>query len=836
MDSHTATPPTPAPAAPPATAPGDDALRIVLFGRPATGKSSLLGALAEASASQTDALGGKLLEESAGLAELRRQLYETAGRVTASEIVPYPVRYYPSNGTTTDAVLIDCDGRIAGDMLMSEAAIDEAAPEGSLAREVSDADTLLLVTDASADTSQLDADFAEFGRFLRLMEASRGERTEVGGLPVYLVLTKCDLLARATDNSLDWKDRIEQRKQEVGDRFREFLASRAAGAEKDGAPHPGFGRIELVVWATAVKRPVLLGSAAKPREPYGVAELFRQALHSASAYRASWDRSEQRLRWLVAASAMLVLLILVFSVVFLLVSRGIASSHLTNLVEELQFGDQEEPAQRLRGGVEALRRRLDKFREARNDTGFEGLPEKTQDWVKERYQELKEYLDYYERLLQQPSPASERTEEGLNELIRRLNDKGDLALPPAFKDTTAGVLHQRALDAANAIQTGVAAVKAWFFNQSGKAIKLEQLQDDKGNITIDWADWAGKTEELVAEMLPYTRNKPLPGAEGLTYATPLQFREVVQAQAEWETRQAQLRALLDVCTALGKVPDRPGRDMLKVYARFPLGQAAVHLQKLRTEFPDYKKTFTLKALPLGGREVVARLAKPYYDNLIECGRTEVLRQLKNAGKGKEETLARWKPVREWLKAPVELAEWRELAMVLLKLQKETPVGPVEELAAFLAKDQFIIEFRSVALTMPRRLEPDRSDEVWADWTVLHEGKAELVFRLSGSPIEDEAKVKPTRYNYELKKGTRIVYKPGGRMEARLPLKKGKELVWAGSRSRLYQFECLITPPREVKKGDAYRTGLEADGVKLQIRGEGALPAIPDLLPRVRLDD
>ena len=33
-----------------------------------------------------------------------------------------------------------------------------------------------------------------------------------GGLPVFLVLTKCDLLARAGDSPADWMDRIEQRK------------------------------------------------------------------------------------------------------------------------------------------------------------------------------------------------------------------------------------------------------------------------------------------------------------------------------------------------------------------------------------------------------------------------------------------------------------------------------------------------------------------------------------------------------------------------------------------------------------------------------------------------
>ena len=36
-----------------------------------------------------------------------------------------------------------------------------------------------------------------------------------------------------------------------------------------------FGQIDLHLWATAVKRPALAGSPPRPREPFGVAELFR---------------------------------------------------------------------------------------------------------------------------------------------------------------------------------------------------------------------------------------------------------------------------------------------------------------------------------------------------------------------------------------------------------------------------------------------------------------------------------------------------------------------------------------------------------------------------------
>src|SRR5204862_8366610 len=119
------------------------------------------------------------------------------------------------------AVLVDCDGRIANALLSRRDYLDA---DGNLARAILEADTLVLVVDASANSTQLERDFTQFGRFLDLLEKSRGRRSDVGGLPVYLVLTKCDLLAQADDTSVTWIDRIEERKRQVGLRFKEFLS------------------------------------------------------------------------------------------------------------------------------------------------------------------------------------------------------------------------------------------------------------------------------------------------------------------------------------------------------------------------------------------------------------------------------------------------------------------------------------------------------------------------------------------------------------------------------------------------------------------------------------
>src|SRR5262249_36440628 len=203
--------PVETPAAPAKAVPvSDKALRVVLFGMPAAGKSSLLGAVAQAAQTQEHVLNGRLTDRSHGLAELQRRLYEDKSRPTAEEVVPYPVEFEPFPADhqaapgKVEAVLIDCDGRVANDLLARRRSLRDDSPEGARAGEVLAADALGLAIDAAAPASQIEADFAEFGRFLRLLERNRGQASEVGGLPVFLVLTKCDLLAGPDDTGSDW--------------------------------------------------------------------------------------------------------------------------------------------------------------------------------------------------------------------------------------------------------------------------------------------------------------------------------------------------------------------------------------------------------------------------------------------------------------------------------------------------------------------------------------------------------------------------------------------------------------------------------------------------------
>src|SRR5262245_40249309 len=155
------------------------ALRVVLFGMPDAGKSSLLGGLAQAAEKQELVLHGRLVDRNQGLAELQRRVYEDSPRETLEEVVPYPVCFEPfstpvaSKGEKWEALLVDCDGRAANELLSRRKALDREIGANGLAGAILQADTLLLVLDVSAPPSQVDSDFAEFGRFLKFFEHSR---------------------------------------------------------------------------------------------------------------------------------------------------------------------------------------------------------------------------------------------------------------------------------------------------------------------------------------------------------------------------------------------------------------------------------------------------------------------------------------------------------------------------------------------------------------------------------------------------------------------------------------------------------------------------------------
>jgi len=514
--------------------PTQSALRIVLFGMPDAGKSSLLGALAQAAQVQENVLNGHLEDRSKGLIELQRRLYEDRPRETLEEVTPYLVALEPLPGgghppsVAREAVLMDCDGRVANDLLSRRRTLGTSAADGALARAILEADTLVLAVDASASPQAMERDFAQFARFLRLLEQNRGRRSDVGGLPVYLVLTKCDLIALDNDSSIAWLERIEERKRQVDRKFQEFLARQA-----DQGPVP-FGRIELHLWATAVKRPALKDAPARPREPYGIAELFRQCLDSAAAFRLRHIRAARRLRLILGGTLGLtggmVLLILYF-----LVSRP--DSQTTALENQVRAfrSSHDRPAELLKEPVED---NINVLQRVKNDPDFPRLPAELEDYVARTLSTLEAYRRYNKEFLDKvPDPRFARTLDELNHIEEGLKET-PLPLPHEAEWTlTPANLRRRQWQQDIEIlrrEVGVAVAKLTDLVRRGN-----RLADD----SISLGEYRKLQGELLREdeRLPYReaeRNRFLPGSNRLTYDNVMQFERVDALWREWQdTRQ-----------------------------------------------------------------------------------------------------------------------------------------------------------------------------------------------------------------------------------------------------------------------------------------------------------
>lgn len=835
---------TTAPPVPPATS---DHLRIVLFGRPAAGKSSLLGALGYAAQTQPHLLGGTLEDTSQGLSELAKQVYDYIPDRTPAEVVTYPIRYQPiadgkPAGEVREAVLLDCDGRVANTILLNHQMLDQASPEGTLAHEVGEADTLILLLDSATPGDGLEDEFTEFAHFLEAMQKIRSEQTEVAGLPVFLVLTKCDLLAHPGDNVGKWMERIEQRKRDVDTRFRAFLTGRPAGAilaKPDAVTDTPFGRLELHVWATAIKRPPLLITPGKPREPYGVAELFRQALRTAETFRARWERSERRLTGLVVGASLLVGIMGLLAILFFAFGLSTQLSGLRDSVETFRYLDGNTPGERLKGAPNDLRERERRLLAFESNPQFGRLSADLQGFVTERLEELKAYVPYLEKLMDQPPPANEVTQEGLEKALTKLRD--DFALPhDDWADTRAGILRKGRLDSGEALLKAVQAVRNWYLDSSDQAGRLWTFADYPSG-EIDWTEWAANVEKLLdtRRRSPFRDNEGVPGATaaGLTFHTVMRFDRVVDARASWATDQAKLQRLLNVSAAIGLVTPTKDRPAVLVFPRdFSLAASQTRLAELKSAYPDYERAFRREGLPEAVLPRLRQVARRQYEQLLEPARAEVLRQLRLAGSGKEETVARWQAMSPWLRQPESLFAWRELARVVVRLVESNANDPVTALQEFVGRKQFTLTITSLTLEIPevRGLKPRALSRL----IVLHpasERQPALAFELSGESTLDAAR-RVRVYNYKLAEGKALVYRPGDNLWAELSLTEGKErLVWSQARSGLYLFERLRLPPRLQPTTATMLEGRVMEDVHLVLRPEDGVPQVPDLMPWVRFD-
>jgi hypothetical protein len=810
------------------------------LGPSGAGKSSLLGALARAAEVQAGVLDGHVTHAADGLVALGRSLYEGKSNPANEEIIYYPLALEHRAGTRSssrlrrETLLVDCDGRAANELLATGPA--DEAPDGTrpLASAVRAADTLLLVVDVADVALAPECQFQQFVRFVHLLEECRGERADVGGLPVFLVLAKCDLLARPGDTPAAWIDRIEERKRQVAERFQQF-------PEHQPETRPlRFGAMDLHVWATAVKRPALADCPAQPREPFGVAELFRQSFDEAASFRVRRRRSRRRLVQLVAGTAC-TLVAMAAMAVGLLVGRPEApASELAQQVEAYRLREEDKtPAEWLRP---PLGRKLSRLEAFRNHGDFRFLAPGDQDFINRRLDELRGYIQYHDRL-DEVDLADVTTVAGLEAIEARLTN--ELAPPARYAEAWAQTesVERRAaiLAAVKALRIAVRETASWYRGQSARAEELRAFAAGRPADAPAWSDWFRQARSALQAPAPHAEGDDIAGARALTYGTVYRIDHVVRARQDAESSRRRLDAVCELVAALGLAGPLPDgeRQPLDIPDRLPLDQTAAYRQRLERFYPRLAKS-DVPELPDAVAADLCRAAGRSYEHLLEAGRDAVLAHLRQGSAGSNEVPELWRRLVPWLADPPELRDWHRLAVVLRRIADRAG-DPVLELADFIRRDPFALNLQAATLEIPL----DRALRPAGSITVFHgrpgaEPAPALNLRLAGEDGQRDPARRVTAYTFRAEPAAPVIYHPGDGLYACLPVRRdgdGREwlLTWARGRSMAFQFERLARPPRLHLKDQENTQGELLEDVTLSVTPEDGVPKVPELVPVVKLN-
>src|SRR5262249_2258668 len=150
--------------------------------------------------------------------------------------------------------------------------LHDASTRSPVARAVIEADAILLLVNASAEDDELNEAFAEFETFLKAVGEGKSSAREVGGFPIFLVLTHCDTLATSSASLSSWQRKVHEKAEYAWAKFHTFLKD-ATNDDEDEAPSPflPFGSVDLTVETVAIKHPRLIDEPGQPNSPFRVA-------------------------------------------------------------------------------------------------------------------------------------------------------------------------------------------------------------------------------------------------------------------------------------------------------------------------------------------------------------------------------------------------------------------------------------------------------------------------------------------------------------------------------------------------------------------------------------
>jgi len=761
-----------------------EALRIVLFGLPLAGKSSLLGALAESGRTQEKMLEGALVDRSQGLDLLSRQLYDGQLLERPEEVTPYPVTFQPfpaAEDNLTEpkisAVLFASDGAAATELL-NRRVLQASSP--NLTRALLEADALVLVVDSVGDgnNESSDRNFGTFLRFLRLLRRDRSRRAEVAGLPIYLVLSKCDLLAQPGDTLADWNARMDDCKKRAESQFTDFLSRDDGCGMRDEKNTPAvapsssslishssslslpFGQVNLHVWATSVRMPPLADASEQPRSPYGVAELFREVFTRAREYRTRYRRASRNLHWTVAGSLAVLAIMIALAVGILMNTRreDPASRRLQTAIDAYRGREAATPSGRLR---EPLQARISELTELQNRPAFASLPADARTFAQDRLQELREYMKLKDQLNAIPRPETAHNDADLDQIenaLQRLQVPGERQ--SEWSQTEVVLAREHRLEECKRLRVAITETAQWYEQMIERGWNLWSFSAHRQGEPPPWIDWQKRVTLLLnqVEAGPPSLEPPASKFENrrLSFDFLMRFDKTAAANTRWKLVRSKLARLRGLCTALGLDERDEGRGMrdekhtqasssfasslvppssapLNVPPDFKMGQAMLRFEDLERDYPRFREDFTLSDVPEAAVAEIRSAAAARFRNLLPAAQALVLSRLKESGPTDEESLLRWRNLIPWLESRDEGRGMKD---------ENHPSPTASSPSSLNPRPSSLDCWRILATVLARLQDPDAADPVNALVALLKRDQFELSVSTMALSLPDSLNLRP----------------------------------------------------------------------------------------------
>ncbi|MGL6075116.1 MAG: GTPase domain-containing protein [Fimbriiglobus sp.] len=763
--------------------------RILFFGPKGSGKSALLGQFLKR---LTDRIGS----------ESSQIPVEGPDTKLQREITPHRVQVNnPSEGILGGHFeLCDCDGTAASEFLShADRGIRERA-RSVLAAAIRTADALVLAVDAGASVEELNQTFSQFQQFLKVLQEEREFQREVGGWPIFLTLTKCDVLHRVTDTSSQWLRRVEDRKAEILDRFHEFFGD---DITIDTGFH-SFGSLTVKLAATAIECPAgpTFLPLADEEGSFGITDLVSEALWAAREQESRIASARKRLRFTVSFLGALVFGMLLAGLWFFSASGPTA---IEQLAERIRFYQQSEPPPAIRYAERQLPRHVKDLTAFQQNEHFGAIPDELRGFVTGRLKEAEDYKAYRAKF-QPPrlGPAEVRDREQAE--VLRVALQTELALPESYKttwpSTEAGLLAAKWQKDLGLMLAAETQIHEWYrslIRRGNEQLLTPQIPD---------AVWGQQVEALITEAAkpPLDPNSDVPGSpvvaglrgRRLTYQSAYRFERSALAKRDWLDTERRLFGAKKLTDAVGLTqpsgslilasPPPSGADLTasEVLARHrrpgstgPISKQAF-AEWFEATYPEpitkaiESRLLSLRQLALSRMQT--RLA-------AECDRTSRIQ------------------LQAYLQNPAirsrDLA-WDELVNLYDDLLTKTPhfVGPSAALANFVAVEKHPVDLARLTLEWPDDLLENRATPVGPlVITITSAGQAkDYLYSIVGEP-ERLRPISRARYAPQIHAG-QFNFTPTDDVTATLTLRSnGQEyrLRWSSPRAD-FRFTALGDSP------------------------------------------